>query len=53
MQYEINGAPAGPDDLVAAMTGYGHFTAMQVSGGRVRKRASPSAAQRSIQVFTH
>ncbi|GAA3565072.1 aminotransferase class IV family protein [Amycolatopsis ultiminotia] len=33
---ELNGAPAGPDDLAAAMTGYGHFTAMQVRDGRVR-----------------
>lgn len=34
---ELNGAPAGIDDLRAvALVNYGHFTAMQVRAGRVR-----------------
>lgn len=33
---ELNGVPLGPDASVAAMTSYGHFTAMQVRDGRVR-----------------
>ena len=36
-QVEIDGATASPDQLrAAALGGYGHFTAMQVRGGRVR-----------------
>ncbi|MFC9606052.1 aminotransferase class IV [Streptomyces niveus] len=34
---EVNGEPATPATLrVPALSGYGHFTAMQVRGGRVR-----------------
>jgi branched-subunit amino acid aminotransferase/4-amino-4-deoxychorismate lyase len=33
---EIDGAPATVDTLAPALGGYGHFTAMQVRGGRVR-----------------
>jgi branched-subunit amino acid aminotransferase/4-amino-4-deoxychorismate lyase len=33
---ELDGAPVTTDDLVAALGNYGHFTAMQVRGGRVR-----------------
>jgi branched-subunit amino acid aminotransferase/4-amino-4-deoxychorismate lyase len=34
---EINGRAATPDELMAlALNGYGHFTAMQVRGGRTR-----------------
>ncbi|MEC3976734.1 aminotransferase class IV family protein [Amycolatopsis sp. H20-H5] len=33
---ELDGAPVTTEDLVAAMGNYGHFTAMQVRGGRVR-----------------
>ncbi|MFD6343702.1 aminotransferase class IV [Streptomyces roseolus] len=34
---EIDGAPAAdPDSLAAVMSGYGHFTAMQVRDGRVK-----------------
>lgn len=37
MQVEIDGVAASPDQLrAAALGGYGHFTAMQVRGGRVR-----------------
>ncbi|MCR6489264.1 aminotransferase class IV [Amycolatopsis sp. OK19-0408] len=35
-RFELNGDPLGPGALVAAMTSYGHFTAMQVRDGRVR-----------------
>lgn len=33
---EINGRPAEPDSLTAALHNYGHFTSMQVRAGRVR-----------------
>lgn len=33
---EVDGAPATPEQLLAAMSSYGHFTAMQVRDGRVR-----------------
>ncbi|SEG07867.1 Branched-chain amino acid aminotransferase/4-amino-4-deoxychorismate lyase [Actinacidiphila yanglinensis] len=33
---EIDGRAAGAQDLVPVLAGYGHFTAMQVRGGRVR-----------------
>ncbi len=37
LQVEIDGETASPDQLrAAALGGYGHFTAMQVRGGRVR-----------------
>ena len=37
MRVEIDGVTASPDQLrAAALGGYGHFTAMQVRGGRVR-----------------
>jgi branched-subunit amino acid aminotransferase/4-amino-4-deoxychorismate lyase len=37
VQVEIDGVPASPAQLrAAALGGYGHFTAMQVRGGRVR-----------------
>ena len=33
---EIDGVPPAPEQLLATVSGYGHFTAMQVRGGRAR-----------------
>ncbi|WNI18654.1 aminotransferase class IV [Actinacidiphila sp. ITFR-21] len=40
---EIDGAPATAETLAPVLAGYGHFTAMQVRGGRVRGAALHAA----------